>query len=85
MAVALPGPSGSSHRKTNGKVMLAVNRVGPGVNQLAGGGPWSSQVELSLWATNDPAEQLNQQIPQGGHCEARLWLCLLRTPSASPF
>lgn len=44
MAVALPGPSGSSCRKTNVKAMLAVNRVGPVVNKLAGGGPWSSQV-----------------------------------------
>lgn len=52
--------------------MLAVNRVGPEANQLAGeGGLVQPGVELLLWATDDLAEQPNQQVPQGGHCEAR--------------
>lgn len=59
--MALPGPSGSSCKKTNRKAMLAVNRVGPEANQLAGeGGLVQPGVELLLWATDDLAEQPNQ-------------------------
>lgn len=48
--------------------MLAVNRVGPEANQLAGEqGLVQPGVELLLWATDDLAEQPNQQVPQGGH------------------
>lgn len=66
MPVALPGPSGSFRKKTNRKAILAVNRVGPGANQLAGAQSWSSQVwncysgqqmtQLSGLASKSPGE-----------------------------
>ena len=66
MPVALPGPSGSFRKKTNRKAILAVNRVGPGANQLAGELLWSSQVwncysgqqmtQLSSPASKSPRE-----------------------------
>lgn len=70
--MALPGPSGSSCKKTNRKAMLAVNRVGPEANQLAGEGRWPNQVwnchsgQQMTWMSRPTGKSPREGIARAG-------------------